>query len=100
MSPLQSIIAYFLSPAVGILQFILIVYMIFSWLIAFNVVNLRNPVMGQIFQLCRSIVEPLLNPLRRLIPSMGGFDIAFLLLFLILMWVKGYVIPLLYNAAG
>lgn len=100
MSFLQSIIIYFLSPALSILQIILIVYMIFSWLIAFNVVNLRNPIMGQIYSLCSSIVEPLLAPLRRVIPPLGGFDMAFLVLFILLMWAQGYLVPLLYNAVG
>jgi YggT family protein len=100
MSLAQSIIAYFIYPALSLLQLILILYMIFSWLIAFNVVNLRNPIMGQIYQLCRSVVEPLLQPLRRIIPPMGGFDLAFLVLFLIIMWVKGYVVPALVALVG
>lgn len=100
MSFLQSIIVYFLAPAIGLLQIILIVYMIFSWLIAFKVVNLRNPIMGQIYSLCASIVEPLLNPLRRFIPPLGGFDMAFLVLFILLAWARGYLVPMLYAAVG
>lgn len=100
MSAAQSIIHFFINPAINLLLLILILYMIFSWLIAFNVVNLRNPIMGQIYNFCRSVTEPLLAPLRRIIPPMAGFDLAFLVLFLIILWVQGYVIPLLFNALG
>jgi YggT family protein len=100
MTFLQSLVVYFLDPALGILQIILIAYMIFSWLIAFNVVNLRNPFMGQIYSLCASIVEPILTPIRRVIPPLGGFDMAFLVFFILLVWAKGYLVPLLYNAFG
>ena len=65
-----------------LLQLVLILYMILSWLRAFNIINLRNQIMGQIYFLVESIVEPMLRPLRRVIPPLGGFDMAFLVLFL------------------
>lgn len=97
---LQSIIVFFIAPALLLLQIILIVYMIFGWLVAFNVVNLRNPIMGQIYSLCASIVEPILTPIRRFIPPLGGFDMAFLVFFFILVWARGYLVPVMYNALG
>ncbi len=97
---LQSLIVFFIAPALLLLQIILIAYMIFSWLVAFNVVNLRNPIMGQIYSLCASIVEPILTPIRRVIPPLGGFDMAFLVFFMILLWARGYLVPTLYNALG
>jgi len=95
MSFLDSIIVYFVSPIISLLLIILFVYMIFSWLIAFNVVNLRNPAMATIFRLVSGIVEPILMPIRRIIPPMGGFDIAFLVLAFGLYWIQGYLLPTL-----
>lgn len=94
-SLLKSLLDYFASPLVYLLIIIMIIYMAFSWLIAFNIVNLRNPVMAQIHGTVRRIVEPILNPLRRFIPPIGGLDIAFLVAFLGLLWVHGFVIPAL-----
>ncbi|WP_416877812.1 YggT family protein [Litorimonas sp.] len=93
MSFLDSLIVFFISPVISILLIILFAYMIFSWLIAFNVVNLRNPVMGTIYGIISSIVEPILMPLRRVIPPLGGFDMAFLVLALGLYWINGWVLP-------
>lgn len=74
--------------------------MIFSWLITFNIVNLRNPAMGQIYQLTKNITEPILAPIRRFVPPMGGLDLAFLVAIMGLYWLKGFVVPALYNLLG
>lgn len=95
MSLLDSIIIYFISPVISVLLIVLFAYMIMSWLIAFNVINLRNPAMAMIFNLVSSIVEPLLKPLRRIIPPLGGFDMAFLILAMGLYWAQGYLLPTL-----
>ncbi len=100
MNLLQSILVFFVSPILTFLQIVLIVYMIMSWLTAFNIVNLRNPVMGQIYQICRQIVEPILTPLRRFIPPLGGLDMAFFVAFLGIVWAQGYVVPALINMLG
>ena len=97
MSFLDSLIIYFISPVVSLLLIVLFAYMIFSWLIAFNVVNLRNPVMGTIYRLISSIIEPMLMPLRRVIPPLGGFHMAYMLLALRLYWLIGWLLPRLIN---
>ncbi|MEP1230881.1 MAG: YggT family protein [Litorimonas sp.] len=100
MTFLQSILVYFISPILSFVMFAMFIYMAFSWLIAFNIVNLRNPVVGQIHSIVRRIVEPILTPIRRFVPPMGGLDLAFLVAFLGLYWAKGYLIPSLYNMLG
>ena len=91
----QSILIHFVGPILGLLMFVMFIYMAFSWLIAFNIVNLRNPAMAQIYDVVRRLVEPILTPIRRFIPPMGGLDMAFLVAFLGLLWVHGFVIPAL-----
>jgi len=100
MNLLQSILMYFVSPLIGLLIFVMFIYMIFSWLIAFGVVNLRNPAMGQIYSIVQRIVEPILTPIRKVIPPLGGLDMAFLVAILGLYWVQGYLVPTLYNLVG
>jgi len=78
MTLMQSLIIYLLSPLLGLLFWIFVAYMIFSWLIAFNIVNLRNPAMAQIYGVIRRICDPILDPIRKIIPPIGGLDMAFL----------------------
>jgi len=100
MTLLQSIIALILSPMLSLLFWIFVAYMIFSWLIAFNIVNLRNPTMAQIYGIICRICDPILNPIRKIIPPIGGLDMAFLVVVLGLGWIQRYLIPTLYNAVG
>ena len=100
MTLLQSIIVYLLAPLLGLLFWIFVAYMIFSWLIAFNIVNLRNPAMAQIYGVIRRVCDPILDPIRKVIPPIGGLDMAFLVVVLGLSWIRGYVVPVLFAYAG
>lgn len=100
MSLLQSLLIYFVSPLLSLLLIIFFVYMVFSWLIAFNIVNLRNPAMAQIYGVVRRICDPILEPIRRVIPPLGGLDMAFLVVVFGIYWIQGYVLPTLINAVG
>ncbi len=100
MNLLQSLLVYFVSPILGLLIILMFIYMIFSWLVAFNIVNLRNPVMGQIYTVVSSIIEPILTPIRRFIPPVGGLDLAFLAAIMGLYWLQGFAVPALYNLVG
>jgi len=100
MTLLQSIIALILVPLLSLLFWIFVAYMIFSWLIAFNIVNLRNPAMAQIYGIIRRICDPILDPIRKVIPPLGGLDMAFLVVVLGLRWIQIYLVPILYKAVG
>ena len=49
---------------------------IFSWLVAFNVVNTRNHVVAMIGDFLYRITEPALRPIRNVLPNLGGIDIS------------------------
>ena len=100
MNILQSLLIYFVSPILGLLILVMFAYMIFSWLIAFNVVNLRNPAMAQIYTIVNNIAEPIIRPFRRIIPPMGGLDLAFLAAILLLYWLQGFLVPELIRMLG
>jgi len=82
------------------LLIIFFIYMIFSWLIAFNIVNLRNPTMAKIYSVISRICEPILEPIRRVVPPLGGLDMAFLVVVFGLYWVQGYLLPTIINGLG
>jgi YggT family protein len=72
---------------------IVIAMAIFSWLVAFNVVNTRNQVVAMIGDFLYRITEPALRPIRNMLPNLGGIDISPVILFLIIVFIR-YVIAL------
>ncbi len=76
---------------------ILIAAAILSWLIAFNVVNVRNPVVGTIADFLYRITEPALRPIRNFMPNLGGIDVSPVILILIIIFIRYcialYILP-------
>jgi YggT family protein len=65
-----------------------------SWLVAFNVVNTRNRAVYMIMDTLYRITEPVLRPLRRIIPNTGAVDLSPIALFFIL-WLIQMYLPML-----
>ncbi|KZL16935.1 YggT family protein [Pseudovibrio ascidiaceicola] len=61
---------------------VIIANVIFSWLYAFNVVNSSNQFIAMIGQTLYNLTEPLLRPIRRFLPAMGGLDLSPIVLLL------------------
>ena len=59
-----------------IVWFFIIAHVIMSWLINFQVLNLRQPIVAQIWHTLNRLLEPLYAPLRRILPPMSGIDLA------------------------
>ncbi len=62
--------------------YIIIAAAILSWLVAFNVVNRYNDLVRSIWNLVTALTEPLLRPIRGVIPNFGGIDISPVILLL------------------
>jgi YggT family protein len=63
-------------------QFIVFVHVIFSWLVGFGVLNLRQPIVAQVWGGLNRLLEPVYGPIRRFLPNMGGMDLSPLVLLL------------------
>lgn len=74
--------------ALDLFVWLLIASAILSWLIAFNVVNTRNQFVASIAEFLYRITEPVLRPIRNLLPSMGGLDISPVILILLIMLIQ------------
>ena len=59
-----------------VVWFIMIAHIIMSWLISFQVLNLHQPVVAQIWYGLNRLLEPLYRPIRRILPDTGGLDLA------------------------
>ena len=93
MSLLFALNAYFINPLLTLLVWVIIINAILSWLVAFQVVNPRNEIVSMIGRFTHAITEPLLRPLRRFIPPLGGIDLTPLILILGIFFVRDYLIP-------
>ncbi len=59
-----------------VIWFIIIAHVIMSWLINFQVLNLRQPLVAQIWDGLNRLLEPIYSTIRRVLPPMGGLDLA------------------------
>lgn len=72
---MQSFLAIF-NLALDLVFWVIILQAVLSWLVAFDVINLRQRVVYQIWSTLNRLTEPLYRPIRRLLPDMGGIDLS------------------------
>ena len=72
--------------------YVLIASALFSWLVAFNVVNTSNRFVFTLLRFLHRITEPALRPIRRIIPNLGGMDISPVILILILYFARDLIV--------
>ncbi len=72
MTSLYQILMMILNLA----QFLILAQVIMSWLVNFQVLNIRQPLVRQIWDGLNRLLEPLYAPVRRILPPMGGLDLA------------------------
>ena len=83
---------YLIIQIINLFEVVLIVYIIFTWLVNFNIINTGNrfvyTIMDGLFRLC----EPSLNFVRRYLPAFGGIDLSPIVVFLVLWFIKSLLI--------
>lgn len=84
-------IFYLINSIIDLLFFIVIVQVIMSWLIAFNIINTYNQFIGQIIYFLNRITYPLLSPIKRILPDLGPIDISPIILLIILKVIQVYI---------
>ena len=89
MGTILSIIALLLDVAF----MILLVHVIMSWLINFNVLNLGQPLVASIWDGLTRLLEPVYQPIRRMLPNTGALDLAPLVAFILITILRDIVIP-------
>lgn len=77
--------------------FVILVSVVLSWLINFNVINSRNEIVRAIWRIAYDLTEPAYRVIRRVIPPLGGIDfspfVLLLLIYLLQRYLTGYVLP-------
>jgi YggT family protein len=70
---------------------ILIASAVVSWLVAFNVVNTRNPIVSGVVEFLYRVTEPALKPIRNVMPNLGGIDISPVVLIIGLLFLQRFI---------
>ncbi|MFC3059283.1 YggT family protein [Paenirhodobacter populi] len=73
-----------LTLILNVVWFVMIVHIIMSWLINFQVLNLRQPLVAQVWYGLNNLLEPVYGPVRRFLPNLSGIDLAPLVVFIII----------------
>jgi len=86
-----------LDLALNLYKIVIIAAAVMSWLIAFNVVNIRNDFVHSVWSALVALTEPALRPIRRFLPNTGGVDVSPVVLFLAIVLlqeiIRRYVYP-------
>ncbi len=93
-------IAQILLMLLSLAQFVILAHVIMSWLINFQVLNLRQPLVGQIWYGLNRLLEPVYSRIRSILPDLGGIDLAPLVALLAIFALRTVVYNNLYMAYG
>ena len=100
--PFVHALLFLFNSLISLLIFAVILNAILSWLVAFDVINVRNQTVYRVIRALDSITDPMLRPIRRFLPSFGGMDFSPIVLLLLLqalkMLVNELLLPYAYTA--
>ncbi|MCQ0091008.1 YggT family protein [Roseovarius sp. M141] len=88
-----------LQLILSIIYFVMIVHIIMSWLINFQVLNLRQPLVAQIWEGLNRLLEPIYQPIRRILPDTRPLDLAPLVALIVVISLRAYVLPVIFGFA-
>lgn len=83
----------FISYLIELYTYVIIAGVILSWLMGFGVVNPYNQFVRSLYQAINAVTEPLLRPIRRIMPDLGAIDLSPVVLLLACFFVQSVVIP-------
>ena len=93
-------IFYLVLQILKLYSYIVIVNVIISWLIAFNILNTQNRFVYSLLNLTHRLTEPFLNKIRRFLPNLGTLDISPIILLLLIWFIeicmKLYIAPIIF----
>jgi YggT family protein len=81
-------LALLIVKVINVYIYVLIAAAILSWLVAFGIVNRYNNVVNRVGHFLQAVTEPVLRPIRRVIPLIGGVDLSPLILILVLWYAQ------------
>jgi YggT family protein len=77
-----------LSLILNLVWWVFLIMIIMSWLISFNVNNTRNQFVAGVWRALNQVTDPILRPIRRVIPPMGGLDLSPIIVFIVIFFLQ------------
>jgi YggT family protein len=100
MTPVLAILNFLfliIKFALDAVVWLVIANAVVSWLIAFDVINLRNRTAYGVVRFLDQVTRPLLAPLRRIIPSFAGLDVTPMILIIVITAAQATLLPALFG---
>ena len=91
---MASFLEFIVSSLLSLLYWAIIISAIMSWLIAFDIINLRNQFVYNVHRFLDAVTRPVLAPFQRIIPTLGGVDISPIIVLLIIVGIQRYLVPM------
>jgi YggT family protein len=98
MAAIIDFVFFIINALLNLFVIALIVSAVLSWLLAFDVVNYRNRFVAGLAEALDRITGPVLAPLRRIIPSLGGIDITPIIVIIVIRGVQSILLPASHSA--
>ena len=92
-----SFLYFIIDSLLGLLVLAIIIGAVLSWLVAFDVVNLRNRFVYSVSRFLDAVTRPVMRPVQKVIPSLGGVDISPIIVILVIEGVRRYLLPMLFR---
>lgn len=80
-----------ISMLLNLVWWVFLIMIIMSWLISFNVINTRNQFVAGVWRVLNQVTEPILRPIRRIIPPVGGLDLSPIIVFVIIFFLQSFI---------
>ncbi len=96
MTSLIDFVFFIVQSLLSLLVMAIIISAVLSWLVAFDVINVRNPFAYNMVRFFEAVTNPVLAPFRRLIPSLGGVDISPIIVILLIQGLNGILLDRLH----
>ena len=88
-------IFHLVDSVINIYIWLIIINVVLSWLVAFNVLNTQNRFVFSVLNATHQLTDPVLNKIRRFIPNLGSIDISPVVLILLLIFIRNLFFELL-----
>jgi YggT family protein len=92
-----SFLLFVIGGLLDLLVLAIIVSAVMSWLVAFDVINMRNRFVYSLSRFLDAVTRPLLAPVQRIIPPLGGVDISPIIVLLVIQGIRIYILPLIFG---
>ena len=76
--------------------YVIIAAVIASWLVAFGIINAYNPIARSVLRALHGLTEPLLAPIRRIMPALGGLDLSPLIALILIYFLQRLIVRMLF----